>query len=98
MFCVLCKEKDKSFTPGADKDFICGSCVQKLLMVDQDDLRNAYKIAIKMNLKDKAWAIKTFLKDGGEDEQRKPPVKKYERHSNRKRIVRPVRNKKIRSK
>jgi hypothetical protein len=98
MLCLFCNEPDRSYKPEPDKDFICGSCVQLLLRADQDDLKRAYAKAIDMEYKRKAEALKLFLHDGENYEQRKPKSKKRGRHPNRTRIDRVARSKKERIK
>ena len=93
--CLFCNGPDKSYKPPPGKVFICGSCVILLADAGQDDLKKAHAKAIKFGLNNKAFAIESFLIKEIDGEQQKPPIRKYERHPNRKRVDRPVRNKKI---
>ncbi len=96
--CLFCNGPDKSYKPSPGKVFICGICVILLADADQDDLKRAPAKAIKLGLKNKACAIESFLIQEVEDVQRKPKSKKCKRYSNRTRIVRPIRNQKVRTK
>ena len=90
--CLFCNRNGHK--TGAD--YICSTCVQLLLMTSQEVLKNSYSESVEKGFENKAWAIKSFLKKEIEYEQQKPKSKKRVRYPNRKRIVRPVRNKKKR--
>jgi len=94
MGCLFCNQPEKSYKPSPDVEYICSSCVQLLLNADQEDKRRAYAKAIELGLTRKARALESFItKEGEEDERRRPETKRHERRANRKRSIRPVRDK-----
>jgi len=95
MGCLFCNSQEPNYKPDPGIDFICSQCVQLLLGADQGDLKRAYAKAIEKGYKNKAKAIESFLEDGVNNDHR-IKTRKYERHSNRARIVRPVRHQKKR--
>ena len=94
--CLFCNGPEKAYTPSKHFDFVCSTCVQLILNADQDDLKRAHAKAIEKGYCNKATAIKMFLIEENENDQRKPKTRKYDRYPNRNRIVRPARNKKKR--
>jgi hypothetical protein len=93
--CLFCNEQVYK----TDADYICGSCVQLLLEADQADLKQAHAKAIEKGYSNKVRAIESFLiPEDKINGQRKPVTKKRRRHTDRKGIVRPSRNKKERVK
>ncbi len=91
--CLFCNGMDIKYRSETGNDFICSRCVQMLLAADQQDLKRAHSKALEKGFTNKAKAIESFLIPEGFDEQRKPATKKRGRHSDRKRIVRTVRDK-----
>ena len=92
--CLFCNGLEIKYKPESGIDFICSQCVQTLISADQADLKRAYKKAIDKGYSNKASAIESFLiPEDKIDGQRKPVSKKRGRHSNRKGIVRTVRDK-----
>jgi hypothetical protein len=94
--CLFCnRDEDYNRNPGAA--YICVNCVQVLLMADQKELQLAHQLAVEKGYDRKIRAIVSFLiPEENVNGQRKPGTKKRGRHSDRRRIVRPVRNKKER--
>ncbi len=91
--CLFCCQLEYK----TDADYIYGSCVQLLINADQVDLKRAYNKAIEKGYSNKARAIESFLiPKENFNGQRKPVSKKRGRHTDRKGIVRTVRNKKER--
>ena len=97
MICLFCDGQEKNYRPGADNDFICGSCVQLLSDAEQDDLKRAHTKAIGKGYLSEARAIESFIIEE-EHGQRKPKSKRRGRYSNRKRINRAIGNQKERVK
>jgi hypothetical protein len=92
--CLFCNGLEKKYKPGPGKFFICSQCVQILLSADQADLKRAHNKAIDKGYSNKARAIESFLiPEEIINGQRRPISKKRRRHSNRKRIVRTIRDK-----
>lgn len=97
--CLFCNKPEKSYRPGPDIEFICGTCVQSLLHADQEDLKRAYKKALDKGCLRNASALKTFLMP--EDIDGKRPTKKRLKRKgtgkstgrcfNRKRVTRSIR-------
>jgi len=94
MYCLFCNGPGKNYKPPPGVEFICGICVQLLLMADQEDLTSAYAGAIEKDYTGKAEAIKMFI-ERKENEQRRPKTKKFERAINREGINRPVRRQEV---
>lgn len=94
MECLFCYDPEPKYKPAAGVEFVCSRCVQMLLAADQEDLKRAHSKALERGKISEANAIESFLIPEGFDEQRKPTTKKRRRHSNRKRIVRAVGDKK----
>ncbi len=90
--CLLCNSQPKHQPPSKGSDFICGTCVQHLLKFSQEELRRGLKIAQEKGYNRKITALKMFIKEKNDGEQRKPEPKQRERYINRARIVRPVRH------
>ena len=65
MYCLFCNGQERNYKPDADKDFICGSCVQLFLRADSEDLKRAYAKALSKGYSNKASAIESFLENGG---------------------------------
>lgn len=63
MRCLLCSQPEKNYKPAVDTDFICASCVRKLLSFSQADLVKGYKIAKGKNYQDKAEALWSFMNE-----------------------------------
>ena len=63
MFCLFCNEPENNYKPDPDKEFICGRCVQLMLMADQDELRRAHTKAVILGYPRKAGAIESFLEE-----------------------------------
>ena len=55
--CLFCNR----FEYKSDCDYICGSCVQILLSVDQAELKRAHEKAVDKGYGNKARAIESFL-------------------------------------
>jgi hypothetical protein len=92
--CLFCNcEENFNRNPGTE--YICGSCVQLLFGVNQDDLNRAHNLATNKGHVSKAKAIESFLIPEGHNKQRKPESK-FRININRKRIARHSRNKKER--
>ena len=96
--CLFCNGTERNYEPPSDTKFICGSCLQLLLRVDNQDLKRGYAKALNFGYLRKARAIETFLTEVIYNEQRKPKSKKCGRYSNRTGIVKSVRNQKERIK
>jgi hypothetical protein len=90
--CLFCDHCEPGH--GSSCEYVCGSCVQLLLNADLEDLKRAHTKAIDKGYQNKAKAIEFFIEKENPNGQRKPKIRKHERHPNRARIVRPVRNKK----
>jgi hypothetical protein len=95
--CLFCNDSEKEYNPGPGADFICSQCIQLFLGADQEELKRAYEKAIDKGYTNKARAIESFLIPEGFDGQRKPVTKKRRRLTDRKRIVRTIRDKKKRT-
>ncbi|MFH2061063.1 MAG: hypothetical protein ABIJ59_19525 [Pseudomonadota bacterium] len=61
MFCLFCSKPEKTYAP--KDDFICSSCVQMLLVADQEELKRAHALAFEKGYPNKAWAIESFLEE-----------------------------------
>ena len=92
--CLFCN-CEENFNRNSSTEYICGSCVQLLFGVNQDDLNRAHNLATNKGHVNKAKASESFLIPEGQNEQRKPESK-FRININGKRIVRPPRNKKER--
>ena len=90
--CLFCSKLEHK----TDGEYVCGSCVQLLLCADQEDLKRAYDLALKMDYKRKAFAIESFLIPEDKAYEQRKPATKIRRDFNRIRIARPARNKKER--
>lgn len=62
--CLLCNKPDRGYIPSPDTDFICGSCVQLLLITDKDELQAAHAVALEKGCLGNAKAIEIFLRKG----------------------------------
>jgi hypothetical protein len=60
--CLFCENNTRFHVPAAGADFTCGSCVERLLSADADDLRKAHAKAMNLGLCRKATAIESFVK------------------------------------
>ncbi len=92
MICLFCNMPEIQFTDDA-KSFVCSWCTQVLLSMPQEKLRAAYKLALEIDMPNKAKAIETFLE---EEEQDVRKAKKSKRNFIREgpvRMVRPTLNK-----
>ena len=65
LYCLFCNGQERNYKPEADKDFICGSCVQLFLRADSEDLKRAHAKALSKGYPNKARAIESFLENGG---------------------------------
>jgi hypothetical protein len=65
LYCLFCNGQERNYKPEADKDFICGSCVQLFLRADSEDLKRAHAKALTKGYSNKASAIESFLENGG---------------------------------
>ena len=88
----MCNQPDK-YKPSPNSWFVCSVCVQHLLKFSQDELKAGLKLAEKKGFERKIIALKMFIRPEDTNEQRKP-IKKYERHLNRERGTRIIRNQK----
>ena len=91
MTCLFCnnEEPNKSFNSHNQKvEFICSSCVQILLGLEQCDLKKAMELAEAKGFKNKVSALKSFLI---EDEDNVRKTKKLKRDMVRKRTVQSAR-------
>ena len=91
--CLFCNNPEPNYKPDMNADFICSRCVQMLLAADQEELKRAYDKAIDKGYTNKASAIESFLIPEDKIDGQRKPAKKRRRHSDRKRIVRTVRDK-----
>jgi len=67
--CALCRVNSES-----DTIHVCGSCVQILLEISQEKLKDAYMVAKGKNSIDQMWAINCFInKEGIDDSAGKKP-------------------------
>ena len=58
--CLFCKmDRDAERIDG--RAYICGTCVQTLLNLSQEQLREAHALAVEQGFEDKAKAIESFL-------------------------------------
>ena len=89
MNCLFCDGMEKDYKPAKDIDYICSSCVLLLASANQDDLKRAYAKAIRLGLKNKASALKSFII---EDEFNERKTKDSKRNMERKRFMRPSRS------
>ena len=94
MACLFCEMPEERYKPPKGVDFTCSRCEMAFLSADQDYLKWVYDQAIKNSIPDKARAIESFILPEETDGSIKP--KKHERHSNRKRSLRPASDKKSR--
>ena len=95
MRCQLCSGEEIQFNPSTNEfvhskhpkdvtSIICSNCLQLILVSIQDQLKQAYQIALEKGFIDKAKALETFL---GE-EINYGETKKLKRDMGRERIVR----------
>nr|BDD46986.1 hypothetical protein 4 [Desulfobacteraceae bacterium] len=91
--CLFCNGLEIKYKPETGNNFICSRCVQMLLVADQQDLKKAHARAIQKGFTNKASAIESFLISEDKIDGQRKPAKKRGRHSNRKRIVRIIRDK-----
>ena len=92
MSCLFCSLPEPNYKPDRHVDFICGDCVILLTDASQEDLKRAHAKAILTGYPGKARAIESFIIPEGKHGKR--PSKSVKRDFNRKRIARPVRDKK----
>jgi len=85
--CLFCNGTDRSYKHDPGKEFICGSCVQLMLMADQGDRKRAHTKAVIFGYPRKARAIESFL----EEEETYGKTKRAESNLVRKRAVRKIR-------
>ena len=90
--CLFCNLPEPNYKPESHIDFICGGCVILLADADQENLKKAHTLAIEKGYLNKANAIESFIIPEGKHGKR--PSKSVKRDFNRKRIARPVRDKK----
>jgi hypothetical protein len=94
MGCLFCGFPENGYRPESDKDFICYHCVQLFLSLDQEGLLKAHTKAIEKGYPNKVRAIESFLiPEEIINGQRRPTSKKRGRYSDRKRVVRTIRDK-----
>ena len=60
--CLFCNNPEKGYVPPPEVDFICGSCVQLLLIADKDELQAAHARALEKGCLGNAKAIESFLR------------------------------------
>jgi len=78
--CLFCSHPPKPPHKPADTvDFVCGSCVCLLADADQDDLRRAYNKATRLNMDQKATAIKMFIEEEEHELQNARPKARIEK-------------------
>ena len=92
MNCFFCGGTEKNYKSDPHVEFICGGCVITLAGASQDDLKRAHAKAILTGYMGKVSALESFLIPEGKHGKR--PSKSVKRNLNRKRIARPVRDKK----
>jgi len=88
MVCQFCGFPEPGYRPGADKEFICSTCVLLLVAADQPELKQAYDKALEKGCQNKATAIESFLI---KEESNAREAKVSERNLVRKRTMRTVR-------
>jgi hypothetical protein len=94
MACLFCEKPEERYKPPKSADFICSRCVMAFSGADQDYLKWVYDQAVKNSMTDKARAIESFILSEKTNESVRP--QKYERHTHRKRSLRPASDKKSR--
>lgn len=87
MDCVFCHQQEKHNCPH-DKEvssFVCSRCVQKFLLMSQEQIKGAYNLAVEKGYLEKASWLKRFIddeeyyaetKEDGRDLVRKRPMRK----------------------
>lgn len=92
--CAWCGKVEKySGHKDPSKDYICGSCVQLLLKFTQDELKQAYRLAISKGNSGKAAVLKMFIQHERIQDNEKRP-QRFERLNDRGGTFRIPRNKK----
>ena len=89
MPCLFCGYREKNHENESQKDLVCGTCVQLMLMARECDLKGAYDKATAKGYAKKARAIESFLTEKGYSNDRK--AKKFKRNMARKRPLRTIR-------
>ncbi len=60
MSCLLCHRQEKyNSNPGAE--YVCSQCVQLLLMMNQEELKRGYALAVEKGYSNKAYALESFI-------------------------------------
>lgn len=72
MDCIFCHQHEKHARPH-DKEvnsFVCSECIQKFLIISQEQIEKAYNLAVKKEYPEKKFWLKKFISTGEENEPR----------------------------
>lgn len=89
--CLFCF-REENFNQNPGTAYICGSCIQLLLIASQDELKRAHRLAVDKGYDSKVKVLGFFIIPERHHEQRKPK-RQLRININRKRSFRPIRNK-----
>ena len=66
--CSVCKEEE-NYNRNKDVYYICGSCIQQILLTEQEFLHQNFDEAIEDGDLECAWAVRMFLRNRPEPVQ-----------------------------
>lgn len=87
--CAWCGKIEKyNGCKDPSNEYLCGSCVQIFLKFSQDELKEAFRLAISKGNSDKAAILKIFIKSQEQEELIGKRPERFERCNDRNRTDR----------